>query len=1075
MRAISLVASFSLLVIGCGGGPKVDTPGSDVDGGGSGQDVRVVSDVTGAETSVSAQDGASRDGAIAPSSDAADSADSARSDSALPNEDASSASTDAARSDAAVLADAAPPVDGAPICEPAMCRTPPATRCEDDVLVSFPAEGRCSGSACAYDAQRTTCPRGCEDGACRGDPCAGVMCNAAPESVCLDSSTVRTFAAIGRCSGGSCTYTGTSQNCAFGCVDGACATDPCSGITCRTPPVNSCIDSHTRRVWSSSGTCASGSCTYSQRSETCPAGCSGGTCLADPCAGMSCSSPPADSCVSENVARRYGAGVCRDGSCAYTPTDIACPTGCTAGRCNAPVCGSGVCDSPPANTCMSARVATQHARYGRCNAGECIYQAVSVTCSEGCLNGACLPGSWTNERNPVTLSTNTDSFQSARDAQGVLHIAFREGQDVKYLRRDEYGWSLETVDRGLGSPEVTLALDAQGRPSVAYYDQLNADLRFASRDAEGTWSVSLVATTGTVGASPALIFDASGTPLIVHQRTPTATAIAKRSGDSWTFETPTPAFFEKRVARDSSGRVHLLGRNSTLGRAEHWVLTDAAWSMQQTFPAAELAIRPFLVDSTGRTKILVETSPRSELAIFDTSEPAPAAARVVSPEVFNTSSFLYGSIDQPRIMHTQSMYQIVEANDVWSRVVLPATVFNTAAVFDFPTLSGVAEERVQMLARFQTFSHIVMLIEQPACVPSCDERSCGDDGCGGTCGNCASTSYCDALGQCGPTRFETLPATLPNSSPLTIAASSENDVHLATSDFRHDSRSATGWSTEYFGRSTNQVLGGSVMHGGQFVVATTQRSTDPNAAMLLHAALPIATYTSLTPLGQLPVLVTSDTAELYAFSTTSAAPLQVTQARVTTGATDLSVTPAPSAGGAGQFVAAIRNGVTHAAWTRSYTSGATEVLYARRVGGSWSTPIQLGTEAFTAYPSIAAVSGSVAYVTCSSAATSARTTSLYKIVDGVAGEPSRLAVALRTRVVVNDAGTAFILAAVDADGSFTFYRLPLGGALSSEPFGVVDRYTSSAPFAMAMDPNGGVHTVFSDGVGPYRYAYRRPD
>jgi hypothetical protein len=36
----------------------------------------------------------------------------------------------------------------------------------------------------------------------------------------------------------------------------------------------------------------------------------------------------------------------------------------------------------------------------------------------------------------------------------------------------------------------------------------------------------------------------------------------------------------------------------------------------------------------------------------------------------------------------------------------------------------------------------------PACVPSCAGRECGDDGCGGSCGQCQVGEYCDANFQC---------------------------------------------------------------------------------------------------------------------------------------------------------------------------------------------------------------------------------------------------------------------------------------------------------------------------------------
>lgn len=38
--------------------------------------------------------------------------------------------------------------------------------------------------------------------------------------------------------------------------------------------------------------------------------------------------------------------------------------------------------------------------------------------------------------------------------------------------------------------------------------------------------------------------------------------------------------------------------------------------------------------------------------------------------------------------------------------------------------------------------------EPPPCEASCASKSCGDDGCGGSCGTCAINESCDATGQC---------------------------------------------------------------------------------------------------------------------------------------------------------------------------------------------------------------------------------------------------------------------------------------------------------------------------------------
>ena len=35
-----------------------------------------------------------------------------------------------------------------------------------------------------------------------------------------------------------------------------------------------------------------------------------------------------------------------------------------------------------------------------------------------------------------------------------------------------------------------------------------------------------------------------------------------------------------------------------------------------------------------------------------------------------------------------------------------------------------------------------------ACVPDCNGRTCGDDGCNGSCGSCNDGETCDASGQC---------------------------------------------------------------------------------------------------------------------------------------------------------------------------------------------------------------------------------------------------------------------------------------------------------------------------------------
>ncbi|HLC68194.1 MAG TPA: fibronectin type III domain-containing protein [archaeon] len=67
----------------------------------------------------------------------------------------------------------------------------------------------------------------------------------------------------------------------YTCSNGACVQstpDPCAGVTCNTPPSAVC-DGSNLRIYSSSGTCGSGTCSYPYNTTSCPNGCSIGACV----------------------------------------------------------------------------------------------------------------------------------------------------------------------------------------------------------------------------------------------------------------------------------------------------------------------------------------------------------------------------------------------------------------------------------------------------------------------------------------------------------------------------------------------------------------------------------------------------------------------------------------------------------------------------------------------------------------------------------------------------------------------------------------------------------------------------
>ena len=265
------------------------------------------------------------------------------------------------------------------------CETPPPNECTDAYTMrSYAAEGICTAGSCSYGYQDVNCGDGCADGACVGDPCAGVVCDQ-PPGPCYESEGV--------CSKGSCSYPplsdGTACNDGQSCtIDDACQSGVCSGqpMTCNTPPESECIDDNTMRSYEAEGFCRDGSCSYNFQDSNCAHGCADGRCEGDPCAGVACDNPP-NQCY-------LVPGTCTDGECSYTfNTGAACSDGdtCTVGdTCQDGTCAGTMltCDDPPPDECISSDTRRTY-QAGSCDQGSCVYPHFDVFCANGCLNGEC--------------------------------------------------------------------------------------------------------------------------------------------------------------------------------------------------------------------------------------------------------------------------------------------------------------------------------------------------------------------------------------------------------------------------------------------------------------------------------------------------------------------------------------------------------------------------------------------------------------------------------------------------------------------------------------------------------------
>ncbi len=171
------------------------------------------------------------------------------------------------------------------------------------------------------------------------------------------------------------------------------AANPCVGVTCSTPPVSVCADATNLRVYATAGTCDLGACQYSSSLVACALGCASGKCNNDPCVGVSCNAPPVAYCSDATHLTAYvtAGASCSAGTCSY-PTQVQfCSFGCSGNVCNGDPCAGKTCSTPPASYCTDASNLTVYDSPGSCSgAGNCGYTSHSQFCSYGCSAGKCL-------------------------------------------------------------------------------------------------------------------------------------------------------------------------------------------------------------------------------------------------------------------------------------------------------------------------------------------------------------------------------------------------------------------------------------------------------------------------------------------------------------------------------------------------------------------------------------------------------------------------------------------------------------------------------------------------------------
>ena len=99
------------------------------------------------------------------------------------------------------------------------------------------------------------------------------------------------------------------------------------------------------------------------------------------------------------------------------------------------------------------------------------------------------------------------------------HVAFcdaRQG-DVRYAEEDAHGWHVRSlVEKGAVGKYLAMAVNANDRIALTYYNQDHAQLHYFAQNAHGDWDDEVIAYGREVGMGAELLFDHNNVPHLFY-------------------------------------------------------------------------------------------------------------------------------------------------------------------------------------------------------------------------------------------------------------------------------------------------------------------------------------------------------------------------------------------------------------------------------------------------------------------------------------------------------------------------------------------------------------------------------
>lgn len=203
------------------------------------------------------------------------------------------------------------------------------------------------------------------------------------------------------------------------------------------------------------------------------------------------------------------------------------------------------------------------------------------------------------------------------DRDGVLYDTWFDANTGHLdfaTQNDDGDWSgVQTIDAGTDVGHfVSLAMTSTGKPTVAYYDANNANLKYAEWTGN-RWSVATLDSNRTTGLYPSLGFDEFDDPIITYYyKTAGDLRLAFNDGSGWVIsaiDTTQDSGRYSSFARSNTGQWSVAYEDTTTGQFKFAKKGSSGWSVQTVDPNTRIG--------GGYISLIYDNSNEPQMSYYD--------------------------------------------------------------------------------------------------------------------------------------------------------------------------------------------------------------------------------------------------------------------------------------------------------------------------------------------------------------------------------------------------------------------------------------------------------------------------